>query len=104
MAEYIDREELMREIMSNMALFTGTPDDVYKHDEQCNCAILYLERATAADVAPVVHGRWLCADDFVICSQCEAEMNQKNSLGVDNFKNYCPNCGAKMDGDGNADH
>ena len=52
----------------------------------------------AADVAPVVHGRWLCDADFVICSRCEAEMNQKNSLGVDNFKNYCPNCGAKMDG------
>ena len=51
----------------------------------------------AADVVPVVHGRWIPDGDFVICSQCEAEMNQKNSLGVDNFKNYCPNCGAKMD-------
>ena len=57
----------------------------------------YAENLPAADVAPVVHGRWLRDDDFVICSQCEAEMNQKNSLGVDNFKNYCPNCGAKMD-------
>lgn len=57
-----------------------------------------IKALPAADVAPMVHGRWLCADDFVICSQCEAEMNQKNSLGVDNFKNYCPNCGAKMDG------
>lgn len=50
----------------------------------------------AADVAPVVHGRWVRDDDFFICAQCEAEMNKKNSLGVDNFKNYCPNCGAKM--------
>ncbi len=48
------------------------------------------------NAVPVVYGRWLCADDFVICSQCEAEMNQKNSLGVDNPKNYCPNCGADM--------
>lgn len=63
-----------------------------------------IKALPAADVAPVVHGRWLCADDFVICLQCEAEMNQKNSLGMDNFKNFCPNCGAKMDGDGNADH
>lgn len=60
----------------------------------------YAENLPAADVAPVVHGRWLRDDDFVICSQCEAEMNQKNSLGVDNFKNYCPNCGAKMDKEG----
>lgn len=62
----------------------------------------YVESLPAADVAPVVHGRWLRADDFVICSRCEAEMNQKNSLGVDNFKNFCPNCGARMDGDSNA--
>lgn len=53
--------------------------------------------AIQKDYEPVIHGRWLRADDFVICLQCEAEMNQKNSLGVNNPKNYCPNCGAKMD-------
>lgn len=61
-----------------------------------------IKALPAADVAPVVHGRWLRADDFVICSRCEAEMNQKDSLGVDNFKNFCPNCGARMDGDSDA--
>ena len=57
-----------------------------------------IKELPAADVAPVVHGRWVRDDDFFICAQCEAEMNKKNSLGVDNFKNYYPNCGAKMDG------
>lgn len=56
-----------------------------------------LDCVPAADVAPVVHGRWIADGDFVICSQCEAEINQKNSLGMDNSKNYCPNCGARMD-------
>ena len=59
-----------------------------------------LYRIPAADVAPVVHGRWIADGDFVICSQCEAEINQKNSLGMDNSKKYCPNCGAKMDLEG----
>lgn len=57
-----------------------------------------LHRTPVADVVPVVHGRWIPDGDFIICSQCEAEMNQKNSLGADNSKNYCPNCGARMDG------
>lgn len=57
-----------------------------------------LYRTPVADVVPVVHGRWIPDGDFIICSQCEAEMNQKNSLGADNSKNYCPNCGARMDG------
>ena len=47
---------------------------------------------------PVVHGRWIKDGDFLICLNCESEINIKNSLGVENRKNYCPNCGAKMDG------
>jgi len=49
-------------------------------------------------VVPVVHGRWVKDGDFLICLNCESEINIKNSLGVENRKNYCPNCGAKMDG------
>lgn len=98
MSKYIDREELIRDIISDMALFMGTPDDVQKHDEQCNRAILYIESATGADVAPVVHGRWIHDGqringgiDWCHCSECGKS---------DNFcarTNYCPNCGAKMD-------
>ena len=54
MAEYIEREELVRQIICNMAEFIGAPDDVLKHDEQCNYAIFCVESAPAADVAPPV--------------------------------------------------
>lgn len=93
MAEYTKIETAM-EIICDLC------KDLYP-DEDCpgKCDWMEYLEENAADVAPVVHGKWLRADDFVICSQCEAEMNQKNSLGVDNFKNYCPNCGARMDGD-----
>lgn len=58
----------------------------------------------AADVAPVVHGRWLhsryedCSEQFkrVKCSQCNQEAYAMAFYVVDG--NYCPNCGAKMDG------
>lgn len=53
----------------------------------------YIEALPAADVAPVVHGRWVFGGDgCVICSRCNEEESN------DNHRNYCPNCGAKMGG------
>lgn len=47
----------------------------------------------------VVHGEWDKYQRYAICSECEAGFcYYKNE--VDRFR-YCPNCGAKMDGDGN---
>ena len=50
----------------------------------------------AADVAPVVHGRWACVNKIdpisgYRCSKC------RRIVGFD-LTPYCPNCGAKMDG------
>ena len=49
------------------------------------------------DAVEVVHGRWL-TDRFglerSICSVC-------NACYEGDGGNYCPKCGAKMDGDGN---
>ena len=58
----------------------------------------------SADVAPVVHGRWMhsryedCSEQFkrVKCSQCNQEAYAMAFYVVDGH--YCPNCGAKMDG------
>lgn len=60
--------------------------------------------APAADVAPVRHGRWLTWEE-----QFPAHIpSKKSGLGVfcstchkhaDNMYDYCPNCGAKMDGE-----
>lgn len=48
----------------------------------------------AADVAPVVHGRWIMHDDeFGLTCECSACHIETMGDG-----NYCPNCGAKMDG------
>ena len=47
----------------------------------------------AADVAPVVHGRWIAShDEFCTCSICKYPFY----VGW-NQANYCPNCGAKME-------
>lgn len=55
MAEYIEREALIREIICDMASFIGNTNDVQKHDEQCNYAISCIEDAPTVDVMPVTH-------------------------------------------------
>ena len=52
-----------------------------------------LLRQQTADAVRVVHGRWVFGGDgCVICSKCNEEESN------DNHRNFCPNCGAKMDG------
>ena len=61
-----------------------------------------IDNMPTADVAPVVHGRWLTWEE-----QFPGEMPKKKSrLGVfcsachnhsDNMFDYCPNCGCRMD-------
>ena len=59
-----------------------------------------ISNATTVDAAPVRHGRWelveyqctpLDTDQTLVCTECGfAHQN-------DDWYNYCPNCGAKMD-------
>lgn len=64
-----------------------------------NCAGIsrkLVERMPTLDVVPVVHGWWKFRKnwDFFVCSECSHESS--------NYSNYCPNCGAKMEVDGDA--
>ena len=60
-----------------------------------------VNSSPTVDAVEVVHGRWYEVQyiDKIACSVC----GQHWSI-IDNCTetfNYCPNCGAKMDGDGN---
>ena len=56
----------------------------------------------AADVAPVVHGRWahLGGDEWC-CSACGFVITTEGSWDKPT-KKYCEDCGARMDGDDDA--
>ena len=90
MAKYIERESAIKSLLND------APEQVgYSREDAADC-IRYMD---AADVAPVVHGRWierksLHAEGGIIakCSVCQKDMQY---LG--NPLKYCPNCGAKMD-------
>lgn len=88
MAEYIKRDTAIRAVMA--AKWVDGSDGAM--------AMEIVASPPAADVVPVVHGRW---------EQTEAPfMNECEDCSVCGYRtvwghrfNHCPNCGAKMDGD-----
>ena len=88
----------MTEIFPNWKeLPEETRDAVCKHGQYLH---MMLETQPTVDAVEVVHGEWgeiyTCHGERLWgykCSRCEQDNPNKS--------NYCPNCGAKMDGDGN---
>ena len=101
MTEYIERETY-RERLADLE---GWCQDLRKPG--LKQALEMFDEIPAADVAPVVHGRWEpCFDEncrcrwgFGKCSNCGQEYY---AHAINHYK-YCPNCGAKMDGGGERD-
>lgn len=68
-----------------------------------NYAIIAIENTLPADVQPVRHGQWITEDEYYvddtyICSACGYEFIITDGDLESNDLNYCPKCGAKMDG------
>lgn len=83
MAEYIAREKVLSKAAPVAGCFSNM---ISAYD------VIMLP---AADVAPVVHGRWLCGDYYDIgdvCSECDWDSQMTHPS-----YRYCPNCGARMD-------
>ena len=86
MYEYIERKAIR--------------DALYDADAITMSGVKILNQFPVADVAPVRHGRWVHEHisegyAWVICSECEAVIHK---ILINKRLNYCPNCGAKMDG------
>ena len=57
-----------------------------------------IEEMPTVDAVEVVHGVWMGKTGKWWCSVCKKGVPYSYT-----GHNYCPNCGAKMDGDGNED-
>ena len=102
MDDYIKRTDAVK-ISEKYGLANGSV--LGRHTGLADCIASEISGLPAADVVPVRHGRWIDAYPDIesnpmfmygICSECGFEQ------GISKYLNYCPNCGAKMDGgDGN---
>ena len=86
MTEYIERKALR--------------DTLYDADAITMSGVKILNQFPSADVAPVRHGRWVSVPHKLarVCSVCNRDEPYKFAdIDADVYE-YCPNCGAKMDG------
>ena len=95
--ELIDRDKLIEK-----AYFHGNLPDPGNLYPDCKEAVDVddIESAPTVDAIEVVHSRWLPTTYMipsVMCAKCSYPVGKEYEK---EFK-YCPNCGAKMDGDGN---
>lgn len=100
--DYIRRDDAVK-IAEKYGLANGSV--LGRHTGLADCIASEISGLPAADVAEVVYGLWI-KDDFLSddvnnaekCSQCGELIGW-----FGNLPNYCPNCGAKMDGGSNGE-
>ena len=95
---YIERESAIKSLLNDCLGQVS-----YSREDAVDC-IRYMD---AADVAPVVHGRWDDSGRYtfpsgnmaVRCTICGCALSESEYHMYD--WDYCPICGARMDGDEN---
>lgn len=65
----------------------------------CGNGIEAILAVPTADVAPVMHGRWIDDHDYLKCPECGVMVKRDFTFFNVGDWNYCPNCGVEMDGD-----
>nr|DAO81210.1 MAG TPA: PROTEIN/RNA Complex, archaeal, ribosomal, 50S, protein.0A [Caudoviricetes sp.] len=85
MNEYIERAAAVKVVLRERKPTNSVPQNRM-------LSIIQRDLLTmrAADVAPVVHGRWIKGPSNPYCSECFVECRDETP--------FCPNCGAKMYG------
>ena len=98
--EYIEREAALKGLEdSGIGFYDDEPIQTR------NSALKIIQNIPAADVVPVVRGRWKATDAYMTdeCENCGFLMNWDDVplwlVDMPYFNRTCPNCGAIMDAD-----
>ena len=90
MSKYIDATLLKAEFTGNFVDTSYSPEFIKA----------IIDGQPTADVAPVVHGQWINKGEYAVCTECGGRSGtQYNGVEpIPLMTQFCPNCGAKMDG------
>lgn len=93
--EYIEKGDLLNTAKANEHALIGMAS---LYDIFC-----IVDDTQLADAVEVKHGYWIlldeCANEGVYCSVCSKKVYRKDYANQNLKSNFCPNCGAKMDGE-----
>lgn len=117
MNEYIKRKNLVDLVLSKLK-YLGDARIMNEGDEKVLSEIdgyekaleevhkLILDKDLIENIQPVKHGYWEevtdyggWGDTYYRCSVCGEEWYLEDGKPKDNNMNFCPRCGARMDGD-----
>ena len=87
MAEYVEKDDAIRELEKE-PVFSDAWNALREARDR-------IRKLPPADVVPVIHTEWERHMSFGICRNCGYEYDWKAT----DARNYCPNCGAKADGE-----
>lgn len=98
----IDADKLLDQLKD----WRGDEEDVDKHDPHdigyyaaMSRAIRFTCLSHTIDAAPVRHSCWKQDNSFIMCKACGTYQTKYDHLGNLNDFDFCPACGAKMDGE-----
>lgn len=98
----IDLDTVYESACAGCTRHGDAPGECY-NDEPCERLIFAFTTAETVEAAPVVHGQWIvCGDGEYVPFMCSA-CGKTTSWYHAQTANYCPNCGAKMNKEVNAD-
>ena len=94
MSDLISRDAILEE------LYEMDISRCKEHDDVIHLAYAKIAHAPQVEAVSVVHARWI-AEYRTICSACKTRFDDDMFWIQGDFTkpNYCPNCGARMDGD-----
>ena len=100
MTDYIERDKALSASKIVYIEYIELDGDGYAEGDADNIPVVLkkdIEAIPAADVRPVVRGRWIWDDEAFHCSECFSHAYGNTGEVLSGYYNYCPYCGAKME-------